>query len=267
MGLSKSIVSLLNVDLRTLINNLQHNSIHNPKPKLYTPPPPLLSCAAAATHAPSPPSPIFAGNLFLGRFDEENPFVKNSSVFLVQPDEGVSVLVVDRIGDYLPQSTEKSRVLVIPVGARHKCQQDRINQRNHGIGHRPPRAAAPPHATHRSHALGCACRMRWPRGAGRDVRAVSRNAVRLMSAASRMASRVHRELMLPAAGRAIAHRLRDVGAPLRAAQADGCRSWRLLAMRAGRATLRAASCAAAVIFVVVAPPPADRRSGESPAMS
>ncbi|KZV29819.1 hypothetical protein F511_43301 [Dorcoceras hygrometricum] len=25
---------------------------------------------------------------------------------------------------YLPQSTEKSRVLVIPVGARHKCQQD-----------------------------------------------------------------------------------------------------------------------------------------------
>ncbi|KZV32231.1 hypothetical protein F511_27331 [Dorcoceras hygrometricum] len=51
-------------------------------------------------------------------------FSKNSSVLLVQPDEGVSVLVVDRIGDYLPQSTEKSRVLVIPVGARHKCRQD-----------------------------------------------------------------------------------------------------------------------------------------------
>ncbi|KZV50599.1 acyl-CoA dehydrogenase-related protein [Dorcoceras hygrometricum] len=57
------------------------------------------------------------------QFDEQNPFVQNSSVLLVQPDEGVSVLVVDRIGDYLPQSTEKSRVLVIPVGARHKCQQ------------------------------------------------------------------------------------------------------------------------------------------------
>ncbi|KZV40597.1 hypothetical protein F511_11406 [Dorcoceras hygrometricum] len=54
---------------------------------------------------------------------KENPFVQNSSVLLVQPDEGVSVLVVDRIGDYLPQSTEKSRVLVIPVGARHECQQ------------------------------------------------------------------------------------------------------------------------------------------------
>ncbi|KZV26281.1 hypothetical protein F511_37434 [Dorcoceras hygrometricum] len=46
-----------------------------------------------------------------------------SNVLLVQPDKGVSVLVVDRIGDYLPQSTEKSRVLEIPVGARHKCQQ------------------------------------------------------------------------------------------------------------------------------------------------
>ncbi|KZV57356.1 far upstream element-binding protein 2-like [Dorcoceras hygrometricum] len=58
-----------------------------------------------------------------GQLDEENPFVQNSSVLLVQPDEGVLVLVKDRIGDYLPQSTEKSRVLVIPVGARHKCQQ------------------------------------------------------------------------------------------------------------------------------------------------
>ncbi|KZV21861.1 hypothetical protein F511_09997 [Dorcoceras hygrometricum] len=57
------------------------------------------------------------------QLDEENPFVLISSVLLVQPDEGVSVLVVDRIGDNLPQSTEKSRVLVIPVGSRHKCQQ------------------------------------------------------------------------------------------------------------------------------------------------
>ncbi|KZV30065.1 hypothetical protein F511_06570 [Dorcoceras hygrometricum] len=45
------------------------------------------------------------------------------AVLLVQPDEGVLDLVVDRIGDNLPQSTEKSRILVIPVGARHKCQQ------------------------------------------------------------------------------------------------------------------------------------------------
>ncbi|KZV32437.1 hypothetical protein F511_43979 [Dorcoceras hygrometricum] len=40
----------------------------------------------------------------------------------------------------------------------------------------------------------------------------------------------------------------------------------LRTMRAGCATLRAASCAAAVIFVVVAPPDG-RRSGEAPAIS
>ncbi|KZV07122.1 acyl-CoA dehydrogenase-related protein [Dorcoceras hygrometricum] len=34
-----------------------------------------------------------------GQLDEENPFVQNSSVLLVQADEGVSFLVVDRIGD------------------------------------------------------------------------------------------------------------------------------------------------------------------------
>ncbi|KZV57525.1 peroxisome biogenesis protein 2 [Dorcoceras hygrometricum] len=45
------------------------------------------------------------------------------ATLLVQPDEGVSDLVMDRIGDNLPQSTEKSRIIVIPVGARHKCQQ------------------------------------------------------------------------------------------------------------------------------------------------
>ncbi|KZV41452.1 Elongation factor G [Dorcoceras hygrometricum] len=94
-----------------------------PDGPLYTPPP-------LSSLAPPPPPPRAAAaaarlrrKIVSGRFDEENPFVQNSSVLLVQPDEGVSVLVVDRIGDYLPQSTEKSRVLVIPVGARHKCQQ------------------------------------------------------------------------------------------------------------------------------------------------
>ncbi|KZV53048.1 hypothetical protein F511_23521 [Dorcoceras hygrometricum] len=84
--------------------------------------------------APPPPPPPQVAGIRSGRFDEENPFVQNSSALLVQPDEGVSVLVVDRIGDYLPQSTEKSRVLVIPVGARQKCQQDRKTK----IENRPP---------------------------------------------------------------------------------------------------------------------------------
>ncbi|KZV39088.1 hypothetical protein F511_28734 [Dorcoceras hygrometricum] len=44
-----------------------------------------------------------------------------------RPDEGISDLVVDRIGDNLPQSTEKSRIIVIPVGARHKCQKGHLS--------------------------------------------------------------------------------------------------------------------------------------------
>ncbi|KZV15910.1 hypothetical protein F511_24433 [Dorcoceras hygrometricum] len=76
--------------------------------------PPLKRAAAAAR---------CCRKFVSGQLDEENPFVLISSALLVQPDEGVLVLVVDRIGDNLPQSTEKSRILVIPVGARHKCQQ------------------------------------------------------------------------------------------------------------------------------------------------
>ncbi|KZV26309.1 hypothetical protein F511_37314 [Dorcoceras hygrometricum] len=94
-----------------------HSQSSRPSLLSHTPPP----CAAALRRRLAPP-PRVAG-IRSGRFDEENPFVQNSSVLLVQPDEGVSVLVVDRIGNYLPQSTEKSRVLVIPVGARHKFQQ------------------------------------------------------------------------------------------------------------------------------------------------
>ncbi|KZV17526.1 hypothetical protein F511_37452 [Dorcoceras hygrometricum] len=79
---------------------------------------PLLSSPSAAAAVAARCRRKFVS----GQLDEENPFVLISSALLVQPDEGVSVLVVDRIGDNLPQSTEKSRILVIPVGARH-CQQ------------------------------------------------------------------------------------------------------------------------------------------------
>ncbi|KZV34203.1 hypothetical protein F511_39636 [Dorcoceras hygrometricum] len=80
----------------------------------------VLAASLLSTHTPPPPR---VAGIRSGQLDEENPFVQNSSALLVQPDEGVSVLVVDRIGDNLPHSTEKSRILVIPVGARHKCQQ------------------------------------------------------------------------------------------------------------------------------------------------
>ncbi|KZV52405.1 hypothetical protein F511_32126 [Dorcoceras hygrometricum] len=87
-----------------------------------TKPPPLLSQTSRRRRRPRAAADL-RQKFVSGQFDEENPFVLIKSALLVQPDEGVSVLVVDRIGDYLPQSTEKSRVLVIPVGARHKCQQ------------------------------------------------------------------------------------------------------------------------------------------------
>ncbi|KZV39366.1 hypothetical protein F511_43957 [Dorcoceras hygrometricum] len=70
-----------------------------------------------------PPPPVFAGKFVSGQFDEENPFVLISSVLLVQPDEGVSVLVVDRIGDIYRNLPRRADVIVTTVGARHKCQQ------------------------------------------------------------------------------------------------------------------------------------------------
>ncbi|KZV36897.1 hypothetical protein F511_08709 [Dorcoceras hygrometricum] len=63
-------------------------------------------------------------------FFEENPFVQNSSVLLVQADEGVSVLVMDRIGDIYRSLPRRADVIVTTVGARHKCQQ--------GSGFEPP---------------------------------------------------------------------------------------------------------------------------------
>ncbi|KZV41782.1 hypothetical protein F511_17151 [Dorcoceras hygrometricum] len=59
-----------------------------------------------------------------GQLDEENPFVLISSVLLVQADEGISFLVVDRIGDIYRNLPRRSDVIVTTVGARYKCQQD-----------------------------------------------------------------------------------------------------------------------------------------------
>ncbi|KZV26531.1 hypothetical protein F511_18883 [Dorcoceras hygrometricum] len=45
------------------------------------------------------------------------------AVLLVQADEGVSFLVVDRIGDIHRNLPRRADVIVTTVGARHKCQQ------------------------------------------------------------------------------------------------------------------------------------------------
>ncbi|KZV21458.1 hypothetical protein F511_15609 [Dorcoceras hygrometricum] len=71
-------------------------------------------CAAAA---------LLRRKIVSGQFDEENPFVLISSVLLVQADEGVSFLVVDRIGDIYRSLPRRADVIVTTDGARHKCQQ------------------------------------------------------------------------------------------------------------------------------------------------
>ncbi|KZV31889.1 hypothetical protein F511_20599 [Dorcoceras hygrometricum] len=81
------------------------------------PPPSLLSKSAAAAAARC------RRKFVSGQLDEENPFVQNSSVLLVQADEGVSVMVVDRIGDIYRSLPRRADVIVTTVGARHKCQQ------------------------------------------------------------------------------------------------------------------------------------------------
>ncbi|KZV26626.1 hypothetical protein F511_21118 [Dorcoceras hygrometricum] len=78
--------------------------------------PHLLSQAAAAAAR-------LRRKIVSGQFDEENPFVLISSVLLVQADEGVSFLVVDRIGDFYRNLPRRADVIVTTVGARHKCQQ------------------------------------------------------------------------------------------------------------------------------------------------
>ncbi|KZV13890.1 hypothetical protein F511_44839 [Dorcoceras hygrometricum] len=102
----------------------------------------------SSKHTPPPPPPPRVGGILSGRFDEENPFVQNSSVLLVQANEGVSVLVMDRIGDIYHSLPRRADVIVTTVGARHKCQQDRLKRtkifgESHGAaahGGAPPRA-------------------------------------------------------------------------------------------------------------------------------
>ncbi|KZV51393.1 hypothetical protein F511_37104 [Dorcoceras hygrometricum] len=113
-----------------------------------------------------------------GQFDEENPFVQISSVLLVQADEGVSFLVVDRIGDfyrnlprradvivttvlydylvsgrgpdwrYLPQSTVKCRFLYETGRSQARVASKKRKLKILGIGHRLCRVRRPPRREH-----------------------------------------------------------------------------------------------------------------------
>ncbi|KZV52504.1 ENTH/VHS domain containing protein [Dorcoceras hygrometricum] len=105
--------------------DVSRRSYHDPLGKSgIWPPPSLLSksrrrrppCAAAAAAR-------LRRKIVFGQFDEENPFVLISSVLLVQADEGVSFLVMDRIGDIYRNLPKRADVIVTTIGARHKCQQ------------------------------------------------------------------------------------------------------------------------------------------------
>ncbi|KZV18696.1 hypothetical protein F511_14206 [Dorcoceras hygrometricum] len=98
-------------------------------------PPPLLSSIAAVAAAPPCADARLRRKIAFGQFNEENPFVLISSVLLVQADEGVSFLVVDRIGDIYRSLPRRADVIVTTVGARHKCQQ--------GSGFEPPISRQP----------------------------------------------------------------------------------------------------------------------------
>ncbi|KZV46107.1 hypothetical protein F511_27265 [Dorcoceras hygrometricum] len=94
-----------------------------------------LSAAPPPLQKPSSPPPPYAAARFRrkivsGQFDEENPFVLISSVLLVQADEGVSFLVVDRIGNIYRNLPRRADVIITTVGARHKCQQESRRKRN-----------------------------------------------------------------------------------------------------------------------------------------
>ncbi|KZV54224.1 hypothetical protein F511_14637 [Dorcoceras hygrometricum] len=81
---TKAYLIKLKPRLTTQHNNLQTLTLaHNRRPSS------LKQAAAAAD---------LRRKFVSGQFDEENPFVLISSGLLVQPDEGVSDLVMDRIG-------------------------------------------------------------------------------------------------------------------------------------------------------------------------
>ncbi|KZV57134.1 hypothetical protein F511_42745 [Dorcoceras hygrometricum] len=152
-------------------------------PPLQKPPPPP-PCAAAR----------FRRKIVSGQFDEENPFVLISSVLLVQADDGVSFLVVDRIGDIYRNLPRRADVIVTTVGARYKCQQGWNRHGTVAHGGAPPcaktrairahMAGVSSHVANKISALAASClrdeadgRRRvlrdvgWPMNAGRTLAA------------------------------------------------------------------------------------------------
>ncbi|KZV29191.1 hypothetical protein F511_36312 [Dorcoceras hygrometricum] len=84
-GVSDLVVDRIGVSTAIYREEPAHSRL---SPPLQAPPPP----------PPPPPAADRRRKICSGQLDVENPFVLISSGLLVQPDEGVSDLVVDRIG-------------------------------------------------------------------------------------------------------------------------------------------------------------------------
>ncbi|KZV25348.1 hypothetical protein F511_22842 [Dorcoceras hygrometricum] len=76
---------------RSYHDPLGKSGIMIPEPQCKWPPPP------SSLNPPPPPPPLRVVGICSGQLDEENPSAPISSGLLVQDDEGVSHLVVDRI--------------------------------------------------------------------------------------------------------------------------------------------------------------------------
>ncbi|KZV36605.1 hypothetical protein F511_41988 [Dorcoceras hygrometricum] len=182
--------------------------------------PPSLSHHAAAAAA------VFAGKLVSGQLDVENPFVLISSGILVQPDKGVSDLVVDRIGVNYRNLPRRAGLLKSfrPIAAAWN--------------------AAPSHARWHAHARASCCAGE-KRFSAALVARFSAALVALFSAAligrlgragSALLGRAHRAPR-PRLSRASAAPVADVGRPPAAPMRTGCATSRKeapLSLRAGR---------------------------------
>ncbi|KZV50498.1 hypothetical protein F511_07767 [Dorcoceras hygrometricum] len=201
--------------------DVSRRSYHDPLGSIGLRPPSSLQASAAAAR--------LRRKIVSGQFDEENPFVLISSVLLVQADEGVSFLAVDRIGDIYRNLPRRADVIVTTVGARHKCQQDQNSMRTTATP--PPQAAAPlPPA-----ARACVRdnHARWPRMATRRWRCVTvQEAQSLHTVRPRVAATLARSSCVD--GRTMSAVARAGRAPAAREAAESCWSSALDVAHAGR---------------------------------
>ncbi|KZV36816.1 hypothetical protein F511_22851 [Dorcoceras hygrometricum] len=135
--------------MTSLVTSSQSADEANSRPSSPYTPPPAVAAAASSRR-----------KIVSGQFDEENPFVPISSVLLVQADEGVSFLVVDRISDFYRNLPRRADVIVTTNRKTEIFSFSNL---------RPPHATAPTcmRERARSRAIGLRTRCARPPTRGR----------------------------------------------------------------------------------------------------